>query len=717
MNPVPQSASSPGGKSLNTASSHTSTQQQQGQITSPSFESNTRRSSSHSSGIPAAARNNQSQRKQHRNSKKPRLADEDAMAESAAMRNANSRRGQTSITHLMNFTLPPRPQDYRNTITRGTRRGNIYGIGSGHHSSDKARYIHANYRFIVKPNGNYKQQALFADQHLDWNDVLQILASAESQDASCPICLSHPVAPRMAKCGHIFCLPCLIRYMHSTDDTNPIPEKKARWKACPICWDTIYSSETRPVRWYIGQEGPAPREGEDVVLRLVMRQPGSTLALPRDGADVLDKSEDIPWFFAAEVTDYARIMKGSEEYMIEQFELEIEALKQQENEDELMFGEEPEWTRKAVNSVNDAKEKIKGIGGPPPPPSQPTEKKPKKQPIQFNPVDENAPEMYFVQHTSYSGMDIPPSTLSPSAVPFQSDSEATPVPSLSHLAQTANPLQSRAKNIRQNEGHSPDAPYFFYQALLHYYLAPLDIRILKSAFGNFASFPSTLLPRVERVSTHVMDDELRKRTKYLAHLPFGCEVGFLECNWTDVVQPEILNQFKEDIERRRKRNRDKEIREEKDRQRAEKAEDNARWATARQKQPETSPGSYSDIDYAQLASTSLDPINASPPWTSRQGSSFGALASPSTSPPAPRTVWGTTLVTPSSPDLHPQRNNNGDDGWLQSWELEAENALIAQVQASSLNGESSSSATPPPQGKKKKGKKITLMSTTARRAA
>jgi hypothetical protein len=165
------------------------------------------------------------------------------------MRNSNSRRGQTSITHLMNFTLPPRPQDYRNTIGRGTRRGNIYGIGSGHHSSDKARYIHANYRFIVKPHSDYKPQAVNADQHLDWNDVLQILASSVSQEASCPICLSHPVAPRMAKCGHIFCLPCLIRYMHSTDDTNPMPEKKARWKKCPICWDTIYISETKPVRW------------------------------------------------------------------------------------------------------------------------------------------------------------------------------------------------------------------------------------------------------------------------------------------------------------------------------------------------------------------------------------------------------------------------------------------------------------------------------------
>jgi hypothetical protein len=60
-----------------------------------------------------------------------------------------------------------------------------------------------------------------------------------------------------------------------------------------------------------------------------------------------------------------------------------------------------------------------------------------------------------------------------------------------------------------------------------------------------------------------------------------------------------------------------------------------------------------------------------------------------------------------------------DDGWLK-WEqdLLAENDLIQQVQAASLNGESSEPVKPSGggQGKKKKAKKITLMSTTARRA-
>ncbi|KAE8444771.1 hypothetical protein EG329_014231 [Mollisiaceae sp. DMI_Dod_QoI] len=725
MTSAPPNSLTSWGKSLNLSSSHSPLQQQPSQVTSPSSESSSRRSASNSSQTHASPRNIQGQRKQHKNSRRPRLADEDAMAESGAMRNANSRRGQTSITHLMNFTLPPRPQDYRNTIQRGTRRGNIYGIGSGHHSSDKARYIHANYRFIVKPYGDYKPQAVNADQHLEWNDVLQILASSVSQDASCPICLSHPVAPRMAKCGHIFCLPCLIRYMHSTDDAAPIPEKKARWKKCPICWDSVYMSETRPVRWYTGQESAPPREGDDVVLRLVMRQPESTLALPRDGADVLAKHEDIPWYFAAEVTDYARIMKGSEEYMVEQYDAEIEDLHRQENEDELMFGEEPEWTRKAVNAVIEAKEKIKGIGDPPAAAKQPAEKRVKRQPIQFTAVDEDAPEMYFIQNASTSGLSISNEQSTPivmgAAKVDVSDSQ-TPQPSEPKTI----PSHPKTYNTRpvQNEGHHPDAPYFFYQALLHYYLAPLDIRILKSAFGSFASFPSTLLPRVERISTgHIMDDDMRKRTKYLSHLPYGCEVGFLECNWTDVVSPEILDQFKDEIEKRRKRNREKETREERDRLRAEKAEDDARWAMARRKRPSAPSESFSGDDFHPLAPSSLDANNASPPWPARQGSAFATLASPSTSPSAPRTVWGTAMVTASSPEVQPQQpEHDVDDGWLHSWEQEllAENELIAQVQASSLNGQGNESVRPvggSGQGKKKKAKKITLMSTTARRAA
>lgn len=544
-----------------------------------------------------------------------------------------------------------------------------------------------------------------------------------------------------------------MRYMHSTDDTNPMPEKKARWKKCPICWDTIYISDTRPVRWYYGQEGSAPREGDDVVLRLIMRQPGSTLALPRDGADALAKTEDIPWYFAAEVADFARVMKGSEDYMLEQFDSEIVELQQQEQEDELMFGEESGWTKKAVHAIGDAKLKVKDIGNPPELPKQPTEKKTKKQPIQFNEPNKDVPDMYFIQHAAKSGLSAsdrpatPGSGTNGSADPnteeahgnVKHDSQGAGIAGRSLTNHENRPLRSHPGGA---DSHSQDSPYFFYQALLHYYLAPLDIRILKAAFGDFASFPSTLLPRVERVSTgNIIDEEMRKRAKYLAHLPYGCEVGLLECDWTDVVGPEVLQQFSAEIQRRRKRNQDKEIREEKDRVRAEREEDDKRWASARRKRPSmTEERALRGEDFLPLASNGVsgsfeNTASASPPWSSNrgQGSAFASLASPSTSPSAPRTVWGTTMITPTTPELAAQLDaQDGDDGWLQDWEKElmAENVLIAQVQAASLadGGESSSAAgrraglgvsvNGPAQGqKKKKAKKITLMSTTARRAA
>lgn len=546
--------------------------------------------------------------------------------------------------------------------------------------------------------------------------------------------------------------------MHSSDDTMPIPEKKARWKKCPICWDIIYISETRPVRFFTGQEGERPQEGADVVLRLIMRQPGSTLALPRDGAETLDKAEDIPWYFAAEVMDYARVMKGSEEYMTDQYDEEIEALQKQEKEDELIFGEETQWTKKAVSSILEAKERIKGIGNPPSAPKQPSERKPRRQPLDFveRYDNTNTPDFYSIQQATKSGQSLPRSSLGPpswsgsslerSPTPTstsQSNDSASPA---TFSTEPQSPATSRSRppasstdqvspsrfryrpSVASHHVHN-DSPFFFYEALMHYYLSPLDIRILKAAFGEYSSFPTTILPRVERVSTgHIVDDELRRRARYLAHLPHGCEVGFLECNWTDVVGPDVLEGFAVEIDRRRKKNREKEFREEKERLRAEKEEDDKRWAAARRRRPTPAHDVISNSDFQPLpdaSSLDLAVASSSPPWSSSRaqgGSGFASLASPSTSPAASKTVWGTRKVVPTSPDLpavldEPEPPEH--DGWLQDWErdLLQDEDLVAQVEASSLEPSNSIHATPTASNKKKKGKKITLMSTNVRRGA
>lgn len=525
--------------------------------------------------------------------------------------------------------------------------------------------------------------------------------------------------------------------MHAEDEGKGAPEKRARSKKCPLCWDSIYISETRPVRWYMGQESLPPQEGGDVVLRLVMRSAGSTLAMPRDGADALGKEADVPWYHAAEVMDYARVMRGGEEYMLEQFDSEVHQLKQQEKEDELMFGEDNiEWVRKAIRSIHESKEKVKGVGNPPEQPPKPAEPKPKRVPIVFHEIATETPDMYSIQNATKGGQSLPPQPPTHASEPAIGDQSVNGAEAntrklsmSSHSSKTSHGLGSTLAEIRNRQQHDTQhtpSEYFFYQALLHYYLSPLDIRILKAAFGDFATFPSTILPRVERVSTgHVIDDDLRKRTKYLAHLPYGCEVSFLECDWTDTVAPEILDKFKPEIERRRRRNQDKETKEERARLRAEKAE-YAEFAAARRRRNSISER-FSANDFQPLASGSEaagqageDSASTSPPWPSRRGGQgFASLASPSTSPSTSRTVWGTAIVAATSPVMAPLDHDTHDDGWLQDWEkdlLHEEDAMVAQAQVMSLED----TEAPKKQaggGKKKKAKKITLMSTNARRGA
>lgn len=582
------------------------------------------------------------------------------MAEIRAIRNASSRRGQTSITHLLNYSSP-RPHFENHSYNRNYRRNPTWGPGSGYHAADKARYVHANYRFIVSPKGDYSKQAVDADEHLNWDDVLQVLASAESQAASCPICLSEPVAPRMAQCGHIFCLPCLLRYMHtSVSDEPTASEKKQRWRKCPICDDTIHITDTRPVRFYAGQESPLPRPGDDVVLRLMMRYDKSTLALPKEGgAEVLNSGDEIPWHFAANVLDYGRMMRGTSDYMTQEYDREIEELTKQEKEDELMFNEDGEWTQKAIRAIEATKDKVKDLG------------------------------------------------------------------------EVEVAVAEASKTAGSNRTRQSDHDFYFYTSPPHLYLSPLDIRILKTKYGAFSQFPSTLLPRVEHISTgNAVDDALRKRAKYLGHLPRGCLVSFLECDWTDIVPEDILDTFKDEIEKRRKRNREKEVQEERERLQAERIEAAAyRRGAGRTNLSAGEEYTVRFSDQGNADRLNLDdfqPLGAvgTTPPNPRHG--FSSLASMSTSPSTQKTVWGTRAITtsPSAGPIEPPPN--ADDGWLkddQFLESLGTAELAVQMEALGLESpapEASSSnnggGTGAGKGKKKKQKqKITLMSTGGRR--
>ena len=63
-----------------------------------------------------------------------------------------------------------------------------------------------------------------------------------SKDIGCPICMEHindMICPRITKCGHVFCWPCILQYLEF--------EKEHNWKRCPLCFDPVYKLDLKNV--------------------------------------------------------------------------------------------------------------------------------------------------------------------------------------------------------------------------------------------------------------------------------------------------------------------------------------------------------------------------------------------------------------------------------------------------------------------------------------
>ena len=134
------------------------------------------------------------------------------------------------------------------------------------------------------------------------------------------------------------------------------------------------------------------------------------------------------------------------------------------------------------------------------------------------------------------------------------------------------------RNHRQRRNLNPPPPstqtYYFYQAAsgLPVFLHPLDIKILFSHYNGYASFPDEIIVRVESAAEGTVNDDLRKRCKYLAHMPEGADVVFIEADLEGVVGPNGLKNFEGALKLRTTRRKEKEKKDDRARARAEERE-------------------------------------------------------------------------------------------------------------------------------------------------
>ncbi len=86
-----------------------------------------------------------------------------------------------------------------------------------------------------------------ADKAVAWESVRIVKSlsdaneSSSTSNTSCAICLGEYIAPRITQCGHVFCYPCMLRHLHSSEGSS--------MGKCPCCYHWVQKHELRPVEF------------------------------------------------------------------------------------------------------------------------------------------------------------------------------------------------------------------------------------------------------------------------------------------------------------------------------------------------------------------------------------------------------------------------------------------------------------------------------------
>ncbi|PLW33744.1 hypothetical protein PCASD_12493 [Puccinia coronata f. sp. avenae] len=620
----------------------------------------------------------------------------------------NQRRAhdQQALSHLLGFTLPPRSTQSPQA-TSSTRRPARKQHGHVSHY-DKDRFVHAKYRFILKPTGDYTVHLADPDIRFHWPDILQVIVnystslprvSTQPQTAdldpditlekhACPICLSEPTAARMTKCGHIFCYPCILHYLELSD------EGKAQGRKCPVCWETVLQKDLKSVKWFdcsTDSTEDTPEPVSDLMnFRLIERPNFTNLALPRS---ITWLSSAVPthhsaWQFTPDALTFAKFMMAEPDYMMNELNQDLQELhserlllskwstSQDESEDLGIV-----FIRAAESKVTEQLEKVGLLKTN----FVMTERKRAMrqiaQVIQQSAEGSSDPAS---QMQIYTTTDEEESMLIPETAKNSTREENPDQPvylpnqrehhfntsSRNLTSDNLEDLKAPESRFPKSDFLSPAVPktrknvnppeptsttYRFYQAASgeQIYLSALDIRVLTAKFGSFDRFPDHITLKVEGWSEVRVSDDLRRRCRYLSHLPTGSEVRMVEVDLDEYLGDDCT--VVEAVRKRRAKRRDKARKEDKAKAKSEMI-DQSSWDTFSSKSVPHWIAPAGGKNQAIMSRPIVD--RSSPSEEARVSTDLPAasqrpMVAPDVQPSGSRTVWGTYIPCNATSSSNP----------------------------------------------------------------
>ncbi|KAI8366779.1 uncharacterized protein BYT42DRAFT_587850 [Radiomyces spectabilis] len=585
---------------------------------------------------------------------------------------ATDKKGRVSLNHLLNFSFPQRQAPQHSYTPRKVR-------STSYQPYNKERFVNANFRFLVNACGDYTVNMADPDANFDWDKIEQVLISA-AETPSCPICLSPPTAARVTKCGHIFCLPCILHYLELRENPRKL------WRKCPICWDAIYERDLKSVRIQHPYAVANPQgnsftgsvsEGDHVEMCLIQRAAHSTLAFPISDtwpvpADILRQYLDAnaalnPWHFTPNAMQFAKFMLTSPDYIETEYKRDRRELLDAAN-DATSWGstEEMPYIERSIEQVDS---KLKDTN----------EQRSKEMELAMQ-TSRNI--FHDVTDRSVAGKNRTLVASKKEIISQPADDVEIPEAYRQlHLRLDQDKVNNESSSVRQETKTStPKKPadakrldetalhdFYFFQAVdgQHLYLHPLDIRILKYEYTDYPSFPRQLNITVTGVEETTVTEDLRKRFKYLSHLPLACDVTFLEAEMKDIVSEKTLKAFSHELKMRAKKRQDRVKREEKIRRAAEAKQRKQTQSVPRYDEEQIRNDPFFAAYRPMSAEENEAMMNRALEESAAAAMADNALL-PSSDPVGkesssnPKTVWGTPAV-PSAAEILQQESNEWAD--------------------------------------------------------
>ncbi|XP_059909062.1 RING finger protein 10 [Gadus macrocephalus] len=517
-----------------------------------------------------------------------------------------------SLNHLLNFTFEPRGGNGA-TGDGHTGWGRRNKWGHKHKPFNKELFLQANCQFLVTDDQDYKAHFTDPDTLVNWDCVQQVRIYSH-EVPSCPICLYPPVAAHITRCGHIFCWPCMLHYLSLADKS---------WATCPICYEAVNPSDLKSV---VAMETRQYVVGDLISMRLMRREKGALVAMP---SSQWVKVEEPVRFEDPGLSQYSKLLLASTAQVLSLVAEEKAALQQQLTQEgdaqsffiQIALGQLQEREEALLKSQETADESLdlsflSLVEAVLPEEEVFTTSSSTKMVLQYTSAfDDEVAEL--PEEAADEGPQPPEGMESlleeEVAEGATADSDQEPLEEEEEVI----PADHRVEG-GHSKGPVAHVPYYyFYQAedCQQMFLHPVNVRCLLREYGSLEASPDSITARVVETEGHTVTEEVRRRHRYLAHLPLTCEFSICEL----ALQPPILSKetmdtFADDLEKR-KHLRQKKARDEKRRERRIELEEN-------QKQ-----GKYPEV-HIGLENLQQFPAFGSPPQNSSPMGQLDFMLSP-----------------------------------------------------------------------------------------